>query len=226
MQIHVAKHGKQSGPYAVEQVQEMVRTGLLASTDLGWHDAMKEWAPLHSIPELGLPPPTGAGGLNVDLTASGPAIGGGGVPADRVKRLVAFIIDYVIFAALAWLTLGASVLSVFSMGSIPALGFGVMAFGVLVLAYVGVQGFLLTTRGQTLGKIAMGIRIVRFEDGGNPGFVKAVLLRWLLWGLISRFGLLGKIAMLVNFLFIFRDDQRCLHDHVAGTYVVPVQPAT
>jgi uncharacterized RDD family membrane protein YckC len=224
MQIHVAKQGKQSGPYAVEQVQEMVRNGLLASTDLGWHDAMKEWAPLHTIPELGLPPPTGAGGLNLDLTASGPAIGGGGPPADRVKRLVAVIIDGLIYGVLFWGVFGASMAAGFGMGAFPAMGVGVLGFGVVLLGYLTVQGYLLTTRGQTLGKIAMGIRIVRFEDGGNPGFVKAVLLRAVLWFVIGWIPVIGFLITLVDILFIFRDDQRCLHDHVAGTYVVPVQP--
>ena len=55
MQIHVAKSGQQSGPYTLEQVQNMVRSGLLSAADLGWHEGMAEWAPLHTIAGLGVP---------------------------------------------------------------------------------------------------------------------------------------------------------------------------
>ena len=80
---------------------------------------------------------------------------------------------------------------------------------------------LLAQRGQTIGKIVRGLRIVRFEDGSNPGFVKAVLLRTFLWAVITAVPLVGPLVGLVGILFIFRDDQRCVHDHLAGTRVVP-----
>jgi uncharacterized RDD family membrane protein YckC len=211
MQIHVAKSGQQSGPYTVEQVQNMVRSGLLSAADLGWHEGMAEWAPLHTIAGLGVPPPTGA--------AASP-MGAGGPPADRVKRLVATLLDGLIF--------GVTAAMAFGLGFVSGAGFhwgvGLLSgFGLMSIVWLGMlvcQCYLLAVRGQTIGKIVMGLRIVRFEDGGNPGFVKAVLLRTFLWALITAVPVVGTLIGVVGILFIFRDDQRCLHDHIAGTRVV------
>ena len=211
MQIHVAKSGQQSGPYTLEQVQNMVRSGLLSAADLGWHEGMAEWAPLHTIAGLGVPPPTGAAAT---------LIGAGGPPADRMKRLVATLLDVLIF----WVTAGMA----FGLGFLSGAGFhwgvGLLSgFGLMSIVWLGMlvcQCYLLAIRGQTIGKIVMGLRIVRFEDGGNPGFVKAVLLRTFLWALITAVPVVGTLVGVVGILFIFRDDQRCLHDHLAGTRVV------
>ncbi|MBI3550843.1 MAG: RDD family protein [Elusimicrobia bacterium] len=122
-----------------------------------------------------------------------------------------------------------------------------------VAAYLVVQAFLLTSRGQSVGKIAWGLRIVRIEDnlpyrfsfavasrffGTGPwveGFVANVLLRAWLNGLLAFISsvivmlpviLLGgpsvvlPVYALVDALFIFREDRRCLHDFLAGTRVV------
>ena len=211
MQIHVAKSGQQSGPYTLEQVQNMVRSGLLSAADLGWHEGMAEWAPLHTIAGLGVPPPTGA--------AATP-MGAGGPPADRVKRLVATVLDGLIFGVTAGMAFGMGFLS----GAGFHWGVGLLSgFGLMSIVWLGMlvcQCYLLAIRGQTIGKIVMGLRIVRFEDGGNPGFVKAVLLRTFLWALITAVPVVGTLAGVVGILFIFRDDQRCLHDHLAGTRVV------
>jgi len=211
MQIHVAKSGQQSGPYTLEQVQNMVRSGLLSAADLGWHEGMAEWAPLHTIAGLGVPPPTGV--------AASP-MGAGGPPGERVKRLVATILDVLILSATAGLAFGMG----FFTGAGLHWGVGLLSgFSLMSIVWLGMlvgQCYLLAARGQTIGKIVMGLRIVRFEDGGNPGFVKAVLLRTFLWALITAVPVVGTLAGLVGILFIFRDDQRCLHDHLAGTRVV------
>lgn len=211
MQIHVAKSGQQSGPYTLEQVQNMVRSGLLSAADLGWHEGMAEWAPLHTIAGLGVPPPTGA--------AATP-MGAGGPPADRVKRLVATVLDGLIFGVTAGMAFGMGFLS----GAGFHWGVGLLSgFGLMSIVWLGMlvcQCYLLAIRGQTIGKIVMGLRIVRFEDGGNPGFVKAVLLRTFLWAIITAVPVVGTLVGVVGILFIFRDDQRCLHDHLAGTRVV------
>jgi uncharacterized RDD family membrane protein YckC len=88
--------------------------------------------------------------------------------------------------------------------------------GVAVLGLLAAQAYLLTRRGQSLGKIALGLRIVRAGDGSNPGFVRAVLLRTMINGLCWIF----FPYFLVDALMIFRKDERCAHDHLADTRVV------
>ena len=76
--------------------------------------------------------------------------------------------------------------------------------------------YLLTTRGQTPGKIALGIKIVNKDTHENGGFVPNVLKRAILNGFI---GFIPFYA-LVDILFIFGEEKRCLHDMIAGTIVV------
>jgi len=96
-----------------------------------------------------------------------------------------------------------------------ALGLGAL----YILALVVYQIYSLSTRGQTLGKRWMKIKVIKL-DGANPGFVGAVLLRVMVNGIISAVPYLGGIYGLVDILFIFREDRRCVHDLIAGTRVV------
>jgi uncharacterized RDD family membrane protein YckC len=97
---------------------------------------------------------------------------------------------------------------------------GWFALGIALVATV--QGTLLTWMGQTIGKRALGVRIVRFRDGGNPGFVRAVLLRSVVPGLIAGLTCLGNVFVLIDILNILGEERRCLHDYLAATKVVEV----
>ena len=69
------------------------------------------------------------------------------------------------------------------------------------------QMVLLTKDGQTVGKKALGIRIVKMNTGENGGFVPNVLLRLISNGLIG----ISPFYGLVDILFIFHSDRRCIH---------------
>ncbi len=126
--------------------------------------------------------------------------------ASRWKRLVAVLIDAVIMAV----PMAASA----QRGLFPDPVLLLLALAGLALGVA--QVVWLTKRGQTLGKMALGIRIVRQDTLENGGFVVNVLLRGLVNGLLS----LIPIYFLVDSCFIFRKDHRCLHDMIAGTIVV------
>jgi len=91
-------------------------------------------------------------------------------------------------------------------------------FLVLLLfsAYVAVQMYYLTTRGQSLGKMALGIRIANAVTGESKGFIQNVFLREVLNSLLCMI----PLYFLVDSAFILQDDKRCIHDHIAGTVVV------
>ncbi len=79
------------------------------------------------------------------------------------------------------------------------------------------QWNLIASRGQSLGKMLLGMKIVD-PHGGNPGFVCGVVLRnWLcyLLCLIPFFGFFDWIV-------IFGESRRCIHDYLAGTRVVDI----
>jgi uncharacterized RDD family membrane protein YckC len=80
---------------------------------------------------------------------------------------------------------------------------------------------MVSKQGQTLGKRFVGIRIVMKDTLENGGFVVNVLKRGFLNGLLS----LIPGYFLVDSLFVFRDDRRCIHDMIAGTVVIQAEPA-
>jgi uncharacterized RDD family membrane protein YckC len=99
-----------------------------------------------------------------------------------------------------------------------------LTFAMAVLGFIGfllVHGYLLKTNGQTVGKKLTGIRIVDL-DGNLPDFAKVILLRYLPMSLVAMIPVLGRWLTLIDVLFIFRQDRRCLHDLLAATKVVKV----
>lgn len=149
--------------------------------------------------------------------------------AERLTRLLAVLADSVVtlvpigFAVLAGFrqfkmaTLGVQGLS--SSASAALMLAGALLLGILVANIV-----LLVRHGQTIGKRLLGIRIVR-TDGSRAGFWRIVLLRMMVPGFIQRLLQAGHPALAVmfalgNVLMIFREDRRCLHDHIADTIVV------
>jgi uncharacterized RDD family membrane protein YckC len=88
-----------------------------------------------------------------------------------------------------------------------------------LVLYLALNGWLLATNGQTIGKRVVGTRIVNFTDGARTPFVKLIGLR-VLPTYVSLIPVVGPLLSLVDVLLIFRDDQRCIHDHIAGTKVV------
>ena len=98
--------------------------------------------------------------------------------------------------------------------------------GVASLALVGVvlsiQWILLGVRGQTLGKMVAGIRVVRL-DGSRASFVHTVVVRYLPFFFLNLVLGNGSSALgALDSLLVFRRDKRCLHDLIAGTKVVRV----
>ncbi len=86
-----------------------------------------------------------------------------------------------------------------------------------LFAFLFVQngGYLVafTSGGQTLGKMAMGIKIVSTGPGEQIDVARS-LLRTTLWLILALPGGLGFITAL------FSRERRGLHDHFAGTRVI------
>jgi uncharacterized RDD family membrane protein YckC len=86
------------------------------------------------------------------------------------------------------------------------------------------QAVLIAVRGQNLGKLVVGVRVVRADTGGPAGFMRGVILRFslpvTLVIVLNGFFLFGFVFLLIDYAFMFREDRRCLHDLMAGTKVV------
>jgi uncharacterized RDD family membrane protein YckC/ribosomal protein L40E len=68
-------------------------------------------------------------------------------------------------------------------------------------------------RGQTLGKMALGIMVVNAR-GKPPGITKAIIRE-----ILGKF--VSEIALFLGYLWVGRDDKKQgWHDHIASTHVV------
>lgn len=139
--------------------------------------------------------------------------------ATRARRLVAWIIDAVliVFAALIIGRVAGALVG------IPATP---LTTRLEVVAASIPQWALIVMRGQTVGKMLLKIEIVR-PGVEPPGFLHGVVLR--VWPAIALGSLvflspslrsIGPLWICFDGAFIFRRDRRCLHDLIAGTYVV------
>lgn len=130
-----------------------------------------------------------------------------------------------ILASLIDLSIGALALLLAKFTLSQSIGNALSILGVFVsiavlLGVIVYQAVLLSSTGQTVGKRAMQIRVVNFSDANNPGFVKAVVMRWWLPSLLYPIPYLGWIFWFADGLFVFKKDRRCIHDLMAGTKVI------
>jgi uncharacterized RDD family membrane protein YckC len=91
--------------------------------------------------------------------------------------------------------------------------------GLAWLALMLFQAYLVTTTGQSIAKRWFRIKIVRL-DGSPVSFVSGVLLRSWLIMVLQQIPGFNLFAGLLDPLFIFRQDRRCIHDFIAGTKVI------
>jgi uncharacterized RDD family membrane protein YckC len=145
------------------------------------------------------------------------------------RRLVARILDGLVLGVP--LSVVAGLLGVWVAASSSSSADGSPAVAPLVLlALVGYVLFpiasilyevLMTARGATLGKRWMGLRVVRFDTGADPGFGSAAL-RWLI-PFVGGFVIIGSLLVYLSPLWDASGLRRGWHDMVATTRVVDVR---
>ena len=99
-----------------------------------------------------------------------------------------------------------------ALGSVIGGAAGWLLVFMLVIAYVVVYLWLVSTRGQSPGKMAIGIKIVKM-DGSAIG-IGGALIREIIGKLVSSIFYLGYIWIL------FDGKRQGWHDKIAGTIVV------
>ncbi len=221
--------GKEYGPVSEAKISEWIAGGRANLQTKARRANETEWKTLADFAEFNAAAVPSAIAV-ATATAVTPtftatiAPAAGMVLASRWLRLGAAVLDSII----GGLFIAPGLVILFSAGMFstpdsanPALLLaGMITLGSATLVLLVIQIYLLVTRGQTLGKKFLGIRIVSFDDESNPGFVKVFLLRMFVNGLIGAIPFVGLLYSLTDILFIFREDRRCIHDLIAGTKVV------
>jgi uncharacterized RDD family membrane protein YckC len=164
------------------------------------------------------------------------------VTATRASRFLAFLVDCspaVVIGVVGGIIAAIMLPGVFAgkfdpaASGMMALGLFFLVFFVAVLAWLVWQIVLLYKYGQTVGKKAMGIRVVRM-DGTRVSFARFFFLRGLATGIIGAVvgGIIGAVAhitwggnifTLVDCALIFGAAHRCIHDYIADTQVVTAE---
>ncbi len=143
-----------------------------------------------------------------------------GALASLASRLGARILDgiilVVVILTIALAGLGAAVVAG-ETGALAVVFFSFMAILVVTSLY---ETTMVAIRGQTLGKMAAGIKVVQVSNGEVPGWWKSVL-RTLVLHLPGLVPVLGQIIMLAVLVSPLWDAQRQgWHDKAAATVVV------
>ncbi|MBX3068392.1 MAG: RDD family protein [Cryobacterium sp.] len=133
-------------------------------------------------------------------------------PTPYVLRAAGAAIDFVVTLLLLWGLLMSAIYGLFPLLAEPG-WISVISIAIIVFCFIVVPVTVeLISRGKSLGKLAVGARIVR-EDGGAIGFRHSVIRA--LIGVIEIIGTIGGLATIVALL----DPRgRRLGDLLAGTY--------
>jgi uncharacterized RDD family membrane protein YckC len=100
-----------------------------------------------------------------------------------------------------------------------AIAMTVMCLSVLILC--SYQWYQIVNRGQTIGKRALGIKVVKL-DGRPVSLFDGVILREWSFSLIGAIPIIGRLFNVLDFAVILASERRCLHDILAKTKVVKV----
>ncbi len=151
MQVHIARDGKQLGPYSLEEINRQLAAGLLTLTDNAWYEGAAGWAPLSSVPGVsaassGAPPISSAAVTTVPASL---------VPQRKTEQLAVlslifsllgvfgFCCGFFLMAGIAGVVCGHIALSRIKVN--PELeGHGLAVSGV-VIGYAAIGGWLIWT---------------------------------------------------------------------------------
>ncbi len=144
----------------------------------------------------------------------------GNILASRWSRMFASILDtFVIMIVLVPVMYLTGAFDGIAKGVEPSLGYNLAVGSLGLLVFVIANGKLLISNGQTIGKKILGIKIVDL-DGGVPDLSKHLLKRYAVYFIPGQVPIAGQIFSIVNIIFIFGKQKRCVHDYAAGTKVV------
>lgn len=125
-----------------------------------------------------------------------------------VRRVIAWFVDLVLIAILA-----AAVWTVLFIFGLITLGLGMPLLGLLPIVPFGYHFLFLAGMGATPGQGLLGLRVVRDEDLGAPGPLRALISVLIYYVTVATSGLLLLVALVTT-------RKRTLHDLVSGLVVV------
>lgn len=139
--------------------------------------------------------------------------------ATRGTRFLAAMLDAGISIAVIWLLAKFTPINLWEDDGLGLWEPRISSAASGIVLYLVLHGYLLATRGQTIGKALFKIRIAR-PDGSRAQIGRILALCDGPAFFTTIWPLLGPIYVLIDSLFIFRASRRCLHDQIADTVVL------
>lgn len=133
----------------------------------------------------------------------------------RLARLGAHVIDRLLMVFVV-------VIGVAFMGR--SAGFDVFLMRILIPVAIVliVQVVMIVRRSQTVGKYLMDLQVVDVRTGARISAPRYILIRGFVGSWLFGFAVLPAVNLyrLIDILYIFKDDERTLHDRIADTKVI------
>jgi uncharacterized RDD family membrane protein YckC len=205
-QLHILQDGKQTGPFSEHQVQSMLDSGFVRTTDLCWHEGLPAWVPISQVARFAarepVPPAVGFPSQRAST------IHGGQHPGFWL-RLAAYFIDAIVTSvasACVGFVIGAGLSSagITDGDALTAICF--IAIHVSVWLYHALMES--SSKQATLGKMACGF-IVTNSQGQRISFGRASGRYFSMF--VSAF------VLCIGFIMCaWTSRKQCLHDMMAG----------
>ncbi len=140
--------------------------------------------------------------------------------ASRLQRFGAAIIDLFIYFGAA-IPVGSilGLLNFKGLSESVSLQNIIITVAIISGIYLVMNGYLLAKNGQSIGKLIIGIKIVR-DDREKASLQRIIGLRLFPVFVLINIPLIGLFIGLFDVLSIFREEKNCLHDDLADTRVV------
>lgn len=199
--------GAEYGPVAIDELKHWVIDGRVAPTTHVWRSDLAKWGPASEYAEL-----------QPELQQIAPTLEPAARPVGFWPRVGAYLIDVLVLIGIMRLVWGPSPEPFrkppADLAEAQALLAQVAPFVICqFLVEMGYHVFFNGQFGATLGKLAIGARIVN-ADGSRIGFGKA-LVRF-----VARLAS-WPLTLGIGYLFVgVREDKRALHDLLARTKVI------
>lgn len=152
-----------------------------------------------------------------------PAVPAGLTLAPIIRRVGGLVIDQVLVA----LPIMCVVIALGFRPSDTVTSKSLLVFNIALTSVAFVyETLMIALAGRTVGKIALGTRVVRLVDGGRPGWSESAMraLVPLSLGAIPRIGVF--LGVFVYSLAMWNPLRQGLHDRAAGTLVVRTSTVT
>ncbi|MEQ1945627.1 MAG: RDD family protein [Bryobacteraceae bacterium] len=229
MQWYYAENGQQRGPVDDDALATLVNSGAVRDDTLVWHEGMQNWQSYGSARGAAAPPGVTAPGIAVQATPASAYVPENYATRPQSVRYAGFWIRFLarlidgillnVALMVVRLPLGLSLMGPISTREpreIMAAAVAIIVGSLVSLAVgAGYEIFFVSARGATLGKMALGLKVVRPD--GAPISLGQSAGRY-----CAQF--LSALTLFIGYIMAGFDEQkRSLHDRICETRVIHIR---